>query len=91
MWWRRLRRRIRRWLDLAMDVLAMLIEQGRIHQRWRAAQTDEDRDFCFRLAEALRVNIMCRCRRVTGPTDRMLQRGGLRRELHDPRQLRFSM
>jgi len=74
-----------------MDVLALLLEQGRIHQRWAMAQTAEERDWCFRLAEALRVNIICRCRQVTGPTDRMLQRGGLRRELRPPHQLRFSM
>jgi len=86
-------RKLRRWLLklllVGMDIVALALSLWRHVERLYLAETPEDRSLHYSAARADWLNLMWHARRITGPTDRALKRGGIRRVLEDPRQLRF--
>jgi len=90
MWWRSLRRRIRRALFLLMDLIALVLQLARDLEAERAAVNPEERSLLSLIVDRDIAGILHKARLVTGPADRSLQRGRLRKLAVDARQLKFT-
>ena len=87
---RQLRRIIGRWLDLAMDALAVALRLGRSLDALILAEDPEARSLCSSVAKNDWACLLYFLRRITGPADRLLKHGALRKLAVDSRQLRFK-
>ena len=86
---RKLRRWIRRLLYLAMDMIALLLQLERQVKAYLESPDGEALSLnCCALLGTV-ASLKAKLRAITGPTDRALKRGGIRRAVEDPRQLKL--
>lgn len=90
MWWRRLRRAIRRVLYLLMDLIAVGCQLQRDRTAEKRAVDAELRSLLSLRVDSGIAAMMWIARQITPLADRALQPRRLRRMAEDGRQLRFN-